>query len=175
MSDGISIILAFNLPIPQVLKDPNEVDNDPLNFFKRAHYKSWHIPLSQADRYLCKVTFLFYCCFGFFQDSKMQSLASGHHVAPAKRLSWSRKDVEFQCVVRRNQNWSWTQESSLDVQGGWSNKFWTSLNHPKVIHKNIRKIIQNWSSISFKNDQNTSQKRYQNVIKMVLKIVIKTC
>ena len=68
---------------------------------------------------------------------------------------------------------------------GWSNKFWTSLNHPKVIHKNIRKIIQNWSSvlkmtkIGWKfvqnGSENTSKKRYQNVIKMVSKIVIKTC
>ena len=58
---------------------------------------------------------------------------------------------------------------------GWSNKFWTSLNHPKVIHKNIRKVIQNWLSISFKNDQNWVKICPKWVWKYFQKTILKCC
>ena len=142
MNDGISIILAFNLLIPQVLKDPNEVDNDPLNFFKRAHYKSWHIPLSQADRYLCKVTFLLLLLriLPRFQNAKFGLWSS---CCPSKtfELKPQRCWISMCCAPQ--------PELILDTRvffkcAGWSNKFCSSLNHLKVIHK---KTIENWSKI----------------------------
>ena len=155
----------------------------PWIFFKRAHYKSWHIPLSQADRYLCKVTFLLLLLriLPRFQNAKFGLWSS---CCPSKtfELKPQRCWISMCCAPQ--------PELILDTRvffgcAGWSNKFWTSLNHPKVIHKNIRKIIQNWSSvlkmtkIGWKFVQNgsekTSKKRYEIVLKMVSKIVIKTC
>ena len=153
--------------------------------FLKGHTTNHDTSHSQADRYLCKVTFLLLLLriLPRFQNAKFGLWSS---CCPSKtfELKPQRCWISMCCAPQ--------PELILDTRvffecAGWSNKFWTVFKSiQKLFTKNNRKMIQNWSSISFKNDQNWVkicpkwvwkyfQKRYQNVVKMVSKIGIKTC